>query len=41
LVDELGFSEQDLHSVDETSVHAAFLEDATRKEFISQLAGKP
>ena len=37
LVDELGFNEQDLHTLDVTSVHAAFLDDGTRQDFISRL----
>ena len=37
LVDELGFSEQDLHALDHTSVHAAFVENAIRQHFISRL----
>jgi adenosine deaminase len=37
LVDELGFNEQDMNTLDETSVHAAFVEDAIRRDFISQL----
>ena len=37
LVDELGFSTEDLHTLDETSANAAFIEDATRQEFISRL----
>jgi adenosine deaminase len=40
LVEELGFSAQDLHEIDTTSVHAAFLEDATRRKFISRLNEK-
>jgi adenosine deaminase len=40
LVDELGFTEQDLNALDETSVHAAFIEDATRREFILRLDEK-
>jgi len=39
LIDELGFSGQDLHEMDKTSVHAAFLESATRQEFNSLLKG--
>ncbi len=38
LVDELGFSEQDLHTLDVTSVDAAFLEDAVRRDFMSRLS---
>jgi adenosine deaminase len=37
LVDELGFKERDLRTLDVTSVHAAFLEDGTRQDFISRL----
>ncbi len=37
LVDELGFNEQDLRALDVTSVDAAFLEDSTRRNFISRL----
>jgi adenosine deaminase len=37
LVDELGFNERDLHTLDVTSVHAAFLDDGTRQDFISRL----
>lgn len=37
LIDELGFSEQDLQELDNTSVHAAFVEDARRREFVSRL----
>jgi adenosine deaminase len=37
LVDELGFTVQDLFTLDETSVQAAFLEDSTRQDFISRL----
>ena len=37
LVDELGFNEQDLRTLDVTSVHAAFLDDGTRQDFISRL----
>jgi len=40
LVDELGFSEQDLHTLDITSVRAAFLEDSARRDFISRLNEK-
>jgi adenosine deaminase len=40
LVDELGFNEQDLRTLDETSVYAAFVEDATRRDFISRLNEK-
>ncbi len=38
LVDELGFTENDIRALDETSVHAAFVENGTRQEFISRLA---
>lgn len=41
LVDELGFDEQDLKTLDETSVYAAFVEDATRRDFILRLGEKP
>jgi adenosine deaminase len=41
LVDELEFSEYDLHILDETSVLAAFVEDATRRDFILRLNEKP
>jgi adenosine deaminase len=37
LVDELGFNETDLNDIDRISVDAAFLENATRREFISRL----
>jgi adenosine deaminase len=37
LSDELGFTEKDLKALDETSVQAAFLEDATRQDFILRL----
>jgi adenosine deaminase len=37
LVDELGFNEKDLNDIDKTSVAAAFLEDATRREFMLRL----
>ena len=40
LVDELGFSEQDMSDLDHTSVDAAFLEDATRRDFFSRLNEK-
>jgi adenosine deaminase len=40
LVDELGFNEQDLNTLDETSVYAAFVEDATRRDFILRLNKK-
>lgn len=36
LVDELGFNAQDLRDLDETSVYAAFLAEATKQEFISR-----
>jgi adenosine deaminase len=41
LVDELGFNEQNLKTLDETSVYAAFVEDATRRDFILRLDEKP
>jgi len=37
LVEELGFNEQDLRTLDTASVQAAFLEDALRQNFISRL----
>ncbi len=37
LVDELGFNAQDVAALDENSVYAAFLEDATRRDFLSRL----
>ncbi len=37
LVEELGFSEKDLQTLDVTSVDAAFLEDSTRQKFILRL----
>jgi adenosine deaminase len=37
LVDELGFNEKDLNDIDKTSVAAAFVEEATRKEFSLRL----
>jgi adenosine deaminase len=37
LVNEMGFNEHDLHILDETSVHAAFVEDGTRRDFILRL----
>jgi adenosine deaminase len=37
LVDELGFNQQDLKILDETSVYVAFVEDATRRDFILRL----
>jgi adenosine deaminase len=40
LVGELGFNEHDLNTVDETSVYAAFVEDATRRDFVSRLKEK-
>ncbi len=40
LTDELGFSEQDLKILDNTSIHAAFLDNATRRDFISRLNKK-
>jgi len=41
LVDELGFNEQDLETLDYTSVYAAFVEDATRRDFILRLNAVP
>jgi len=41
LLDELGFTKQDLNALDKTSVYAAFLEDATRRDFILRLNEKP
>jgi len=41
LVDELGFNETDLNTLDKTSVYAAFIEDATRRDFILRLNQKP
>jgi adenosine deaminase len=40
LIDELGFTEQDLRNLEMTSVYAAFIENATRGEFISRLNTK-
>jgi adenosine deaminase len=40
LIDELAFSEQDLRTLDITSVYAAFVEDATRRDFMSRLEEK-
>jgi len=40
LVDELGFNERDLNTLDRTSVYAAFVEDATRREFVLRLNEK-
>jgi adenosine deaminase len=40
LVDELEFNEADLNSLDKTSVYAAFIEDATRRDFILRLSQK-
>ena len=40
LVGELGFNENDLNALDETSVQAAFIEDGTRRDFFSRLHGK-
>jgi adenosine deaminase len=40
LVDELGFTAQDLATLDETSVSAAFLEHATRRDFLSRLPAR-
>jgi adenosine deaminase len=37
LTDELGFNEHDLDELDYVSVHAAFVEDATREHFVSRL----
>ena len=37
LNDELGFNEQDLDELDYVSVHAAFVEDGTRRQFVAQL----
>jgi len=37
LVDELGFNEKDLNDIDKTSIAAAFVEEATRKEFSLRL----
>jgi adenosine deaminase len=37
LTDELGFSEQDLHTVDRDSVSAAFVDDSVRQRFLSRL----
>jgi adenosine deaminase len=41
LVEELEFNKQDLKTLDETSVYAAFVEDATRRDFIMRLDQKP
>jgi len=41
LADDFGFSEEDLNAIDITSVSAAFLEDSTRREFISRLNEVP
>ncbi len=41
LVDELGFNQLDLRTLDETSVYAAFVEDTTRRNFILRLDEKP
>lgn len=41
LVDELGFNQQDLKTLDETSVYAAFVEDASKRDFILRLDEKP
>jgi adenosine deaminase len=41
LVDELGFNETDLNTLDKTSVYAAFIEDATRRDFIFRLTESP
>jgi adenosine deaminase len=40
LVDELGFTAEDLRNLDITSVHTAFLEDDTRRNFIWLLNNK-
>jgi len=40
LAEELGFTEQDLKTLDQTGVQAAFLEDSTRRDFISRLDEK-
>jgi adenosine deaminase len=37
LIDELGFSTQNLRELDMTSVHAAFIEETTMRDFISLL----
>jgi adenosine deaminase len=41
LVDELGFNGRDLNTLDENSVYAAFVEDATKRDFILRLNEKP
>jgi len=38
LVEQLGFSKQDLHTLDVNSIHAAFVDDTTRRNFISRLS---
>lgn len=40
VIDELGFSAQDLKALDAASVEVAFLENTTRLEFISRLGEK-
>lgn len=37
LAEELGFSSQDIRTLDKASVEAAFVEDGTRSEFLSRL----
>jgi adenosine deaminase len=37
----LGFNEIDLNTLDKTSVYAAFIEDATRRDLILRLNQKP
>jgi adenosine deaminase len=37
LAEELGFSEQDLIALDQTSVEAAFIEESLRQRFRSRL----
>jgi adenosine deaminase len=39
LVEELGFSAQDLNHIDDVSVHAAFVEDGARQDFSSRING--
>lgn len=39
LINELGFRAQDLLSLDETSVHAAFIEDSLRRDILSSSDG--
>jgi adenosine deaminase len=41
LVSELGFSDEDLRSLDHTSIRAAFVDRSTRSEFISRLDACP